>query len=343
MVKFIRASSLEGFADLARSAGADPLRLCEAVGIPATALTERDERIRSDAMAALLDLAARQTGIDDLGLRLASLRKPSSWGAAGLLMQQQPTLGDALQAGAHYITGHSEEATAEIETYGDEAIVWIDIAYDADAMRFDPAQRNEMVIGSAVYVLRYLMRRDWRPRQVCFTHAAWGDLDRYRPYFGRVPSFDQDRLHFVMARSDLAIELPGHDPEAERLLRQMAEQQLPDTAKPFSRAVALTISQRLAEGALHADGVAAALDLDLRTLQRRLSGEGSSFSDLLYTVRKDLARTYVESSRRPLAEVADLLGFSSLSAFSQWYSRAHGQSAALRRAARSPARPRRKA
>lgn len=47
----------------------------------------------------------------------------------------------------------------------------------------------------------------------------------------------------------------------------------------------------------------------------------------------NMACTFVENSRRPLAEVADLLGFASLSAFSQWYSRTHGQSAAERRAA----------
>jgi AraC-like DNA-binding protein len=219
----------------------------------------------------------------------------------------------------------------QIETYGEEAVAWVDIAFDADGQRFDPAQRNELVIGGMVHVLRWLIRRDWRPERVGFTHAAWGDLDRYRPYFGRVPLFDQDRLNFVIRRAEMAIPLPDHDPEAERLLRQMAEQQLPDTQHPFSRAVALTISQRLGEGPLTAEGVAGALDLDLRALQRRLAAEGSSFSDLLSGVRKDLARTYVESSRRPLAEVADLLGFSSLSAFSQWYSRAHGQSAASRR------------
>jgi AraC-like DNA-binding protein len=186
-----------------------------------------------------------------------------------------------------------------------------------------------------VFVLRRLMQRDWRPVRVGFTHAARGDLDRYRPYFGRVPEFDQDRLYSVARKADLAIPLPGYDPEAARLMRRLAEQQLPDRAHPFSRAVAVTISQRLAEGALSAVGVAGALDLDLRALQRRLAAEGTSFSDLLYTVRKDLARTYVESSRRPLAEVADLLGFASLSAFSQWYSRAHGQSAAGRRSGRS--------
>ena len=50
-------------------------------------------------------------------------------------------------------------------------------------------------------------------------------------------------------------------------------------------------------------------------------------------MRLNLADTFVDGSRRPLAEVADLLGFASLSAFSQWYSRSHGQSAAERRAA----------
>jgi AraC-like DNA-binding protein len=339
MVNFVRAATLEGFVDLARDAGVDPVRLCEAVGIPPSALDDRDERIRNDAVAALLDLAARQTGIDDLGLRMASLRRPSSWGAVGLLMTQQETVGEAMHAAARYIASYSEGISVEVETYGEEAVVWLGIAYDPGAMRFDPAQRNELVVGGSVSVLRWLIRRDWRPERVAFTHSAWGDLDRYRPYFGRIPQFDQDRLSFVLRRADMELPLPDNDPEAARLLRQMAEQQMPDRASPFSRAVALTISQRLAEGALNADAVAAALDLDLRTLQRRLAAEGSSFSDLLNTVRKDLARTYVESSRRPLAEVADLLGFASLSAFSQWYSRSHGQSPALRRAANDPAKP----
>jgi AraC-like DNA-binding protein len=340
MVNFIRASALRDFSEIARSAGLDPLPLCRAVGIPLSALSHPDEKIRSDAVGALLDLTARQSGIDDFALRIAQNRRPSAWGAVGLLMTQQKTLGDALAAAAQYSTGHYEGARAEIERFGDEVVVWIDIDDGADAIRFDPAQRNEMVVGSAVSVLRALMQRDWRPLRVGFTHAGRGDLDRYKAYFGHTPLFNQDRMFFVMSEADLDLPLEGHDPEAERILRQMAEQQLPEQSKPFSRAVAVLISQRLAEDALSAEGVAAALDLDLRSLQRRLAAEGSSFSELLYGVRMNLARTFVDSSRRPLAEVADLLGFSSLSAFSQWYSRTHGQSAAGRRAAERRTEPR---
>jgi AraC-like DNA-binding protein len=335
MVNMIRAAALKDFPEIARAAGIDPVMLCRAVGIPPSALTDPDEKIRGDAGAALLDLAARQGGIEDLGLRMGEARRPSGWGVTGLLMAQQKTLGDAMAAGVQYIAGHYEPARAEIERFEDEVVVWIDIDDTADTIRFDPAQRNELAIASAVSVLRALMRRDWRPVRVGFTHAARGDLDRYRPYFGRTPLFDQDRNFLVLAKADLDLPLDHADPEAERILRQLAEQQLPEQSKPFSRAVMVMISQRLAEGSLSADGIAAALDLDLRSMQRRLAAEGSSFSELLYGVRMNLARTYVESSRRPLAEVADLLGFASLSAFSQWYSRTHGQSAAGRRAGRA--------
>ena len=334
MVNFIRASVLRDFPEIAHAAGIDPAMLCRAVGIPPSALSDPDEKIRSDAVTALLDLAARQSGVEDFALRMAERRRPSNWGVTGLLMAQQPTLGDAMTVGSQYIATHYEAVGAQIETFNDEVHVWIDVDDGPDAIRFDPAQRNELIVGASVYVLRALMRRDWRPLRVCFTHAARGDLDRYKPYFGRVPHFDQDRMSFTLQKTDLDLPLDCADPEAERILRQLAEQQLPEQAKPFSRAVAVLIAQRLADGDLSADGIAAALDLDLRSLQRRLAAEGSSFSELLYGVRMNLARTFVENSRRPLAEVADLLGFGSLSAFSQWYSRTHGQSAAERRAGR---------
>jgi len=35
MQRFVRASALHGFSAVAREAGADPQRLCEAIGLPA--------------------------------------------------------------------------------------------------------------------------------------------------------------------------------------------------------------------------------------------------------------------------------------------------------------------
>ena len=50
----------------------------------------------------------------------------------------------------------------------------------------------------------------------------------------------------------------------------------------------------------------------MRTLQRHLAGSNSSFHDILQEARLGLAFRYLEESDRPLAEVAELLGFSAL-------------------------------
>ena len=62
-----------------------------------------------------------------------------------------------------------------------------------------------------------------------------------------------------------------------------------------------------------------------RTLQRKLAGEGSSFSKLLDEVRKELAERYIEDQTRTISEVSFLLGFSESSAFSRAFRRWTGE------------------
>jgi len=283
-------------------------------------------------IGALLDLAARQTGLDDFALRMAALNRPSTWGSVGLLLMQQKTVGDAFRAAADYISIHSDTASADIETLGEEVVVWIDLRRAPDGLSYDRSQSNELTVGSPIFVFRGLMKREWWPLEVGLTHAARGALSRYSPYFGGVPLFDQERLYFVCRRADLEIELPDYDPEAERLARQIVAEKLPRRGEDFCDVVALAIRQKLTEGAAKAEAVAAALNLDVRTMQRRLAAEDATFSRLLDLTRRDLAKTFVENSRRPLSEVAGLLGFGSLSAFSQWFGRTYHRSAGEMRA-----------
>ncbi len=77
--------------------------------------------------------------------------------------------------------------------------------------------------------------------------------------------------------------------------------------------------------------VAAVLGLGVRTLQRRLSGEGATFVGLLDQARRRLADSYVTGSRRSLQEVGSLLGFSSQSAFNHWRRAEYGETPPQRR------------
>ena len=75
----------------------------------------------------------------------------------------------------------------------------------------------------------------------------------------------------------------------------------------------------LPSGLCSADSVATRLGVDRRTVHRHLAREGKTFSAIMDSVRAELVTRYVGNRERPLASVAELLGFSALSAFSRWF------------------------
>jgi hypothetical protein len=72
MVDLIRATCLTHYAETARSVGLDPARMLKSVGLP-PCLTDADIRIPGGGVRRLLEASAAAAGIDDFGLRLASV------------------------------------------------------------------------------------------------------------------------------------------------------------------------------------------------------------------------------------------------------------------------------
>jgi len=73
-------------------------------------------------------------------------------------------------------------------------------------------------------------------------------------------------------------------------------------------------------------GLAEAVGLSRRTLQRRLAAQGITYKRLVDETREALARRYLENPQRSLTEITFLLGFSEQSAFTRAFRRWHGES-----------------
>ncbi len=105
--------------------------------------------------------------------------------------------------------------------------------------------------------------------------------------------------------------------QAEKYLRSLYEQD--NIAAQLKRKLA----ELLAEGEANADAACRALQLSRRTLQRRLRAEKTSFQKVLNEVRAVLAVNYLSHKRLKSLDVAMLLGYSSISAFTtafkSWY------------------------
>lgn len=107
-----------------------------------------------------------------------------------------------------------------------------------------------------------------------------------------------------------------------------------DTIAGVLDALEFALTQGQGANPLLIERTARRLGMSSRTLQRRLRASGTSFSDLLQRKREFCAIDMLCEGRRPLAEIADALGFSEHSAFTRAFKRWTGTSPASFRKSR---------
>jgi AraC-like DNA-binding protein len=86
------------------------------------------------------------------------------------------------------------------------------------------------------------------------------------------------------------------------------------------------VRARLPDGFPSLEQIASDLRLSARTVQRELHHDGLSYQSLVEAARRDLALSYMRQRQLPLSEIAFLVGYSELSAFSRAVRRWTGQS-----------------
>lgn len=322
-----RSAGLTGLLPLSREVGLDAAALADEVGLPREALTSPDLRISTRAMGQMLQLAAERSGIEDFALRMAERRGLSNLGPVGLIVREQPTLRKALHAFARYFWFQNDDYSIDLQVIGDQFILKLN---GPPRMQ---RQSADLIVATAVRTIRAIMREGWKPQEVWLTHSAPAHVETYRRVLGVTPLFEQAHLAVVMPREELDTPIPTADPEMARQIAEHLESLTARRSVTLADKVCDLITALLPDGDCSVERVARQLGMDRRTLHRRLSAEGVTFSDLLEQTRRELVTTLLLSTDRPLYSVADLLGFSSLSAFAHWFRRAFDQSASAYRAA----------
>jgi AraC-like DNA-binding protein len=325
MAATIRASALTGYVDLARAVGLDPLRMLAAVGIPREALADPDLRISTSAGRELLELSSRAA--EDFGLRLSELRTPSVMGPVALIAREQPTVRKVIEAMAAHMALHNEMTGLHLEESDDLVTIHWVLKHPSEG----PARQSwELSVALLVRVLRSHLGEPWRPLCVGFVHGPPKSMATHRRILGPNVQFDQDFNGVVCTRAELERPNPAADPalarEIERYVEGLTAVQADTAAK-----VREIVQRLLPTGHCTIEAVAHHAGVDVRTLQRQLSASGTSFLEILQSARMSLTNQYLDGDR-PFAEVAELLGFSALSAFSRWHRAHYGRSPSKRRA-----------
>ncbi len=166
------------------------------------------------------------------------------------------------------------------------------------------------------------------PVEVRVMHPRPSYADAYVKYLGCPVVFDADantvvfhkaRLDQPMQRANPAF-AAAFEVEAQRVLDRLREHD------GLTARVRELVATRLGNGDFSMEAVARACAMGVATLRRRLEEEGTSYSDIVDQLRKELAQRYLRNDETSVSEVAFLLGFSDVRAFARAFKRWFGSS-----------------
>jgi AraC-like DNA-binding protein len=318
-----RAGALVPFTAAAKSLSLDASALLEAAGLAPDVPEDTEARLAPETMAALLEAAAVRARRGDFGLAMAQSWSLADLGPVSLALVYQETLREAVWALARHRSHASDAVAIEIADSGDEVALRVTLALTPGT---PGRQLTEFAVGMAARLCRAFLGGGWLPITAAFRHGPAVDNSLYRRIFGRDPQFGAAFDGLVLRRADLDMRAPRMlDPSlrqhAETLIERLPSRQTETISEQASR----QIRSRLAHGDANLAGVAKALGLTPRTLQRRLQDDGVVFSQLLDAVRGDLAKTYLTERSLPLGHIAARLGYADGSAFTRWFAEQFGQ------------------
>lgn len=325
MVELVRVAALTGYFPTMAEFGVDPRPLLREVGLAPELLTNPEQLIPARSATRLLERSAEVTGCITFGLRMAETRMLANLGASSLLIIHQPTLRQALAALIEFRTRINSNLVLHVEEEGGEAILREDFQLSTP----EPTrQASNLALGVLARLCFAMLGDSWAPRTVCFTHEPPPppELAIFTRVFRCRPEFDCEFNGIVIASRDLDRPNVKADTALARHARQLLETVMRPDPHNATQDVEQLIKLLLPAGRASIQTCAASMGMTVRTLQRMLDGEGQSFSSLLNRSRMQLASQYLANPRMRVTDIADMLGYSSIGAFTRWHAQAFGMS-----------------
>ncbi len=304
--------------ELAGEYGVPAESLLADTGIRRTQLADPEGEINAGQELVLVqELVARLGHVRGLGLDAGTRYHASTHGVWGWAVISSPTARRALEVGVRYSELSFSFADFRLEHDGGDVRMTLDDTETPAAVRGFLMERD---LAATVTVARDLLGVDLPAKELRLASADHGYGDRFEQLCAATPTFDAELTAFVVAGEVLDLPLPQSNPQTALLCeRQCAEVLQRRHARVGLAGQVRDLLVRRAEMSDQHD-VARELNMSVRTLQRQLSEEGTSFRELSGEVNCLLAEELL-SAGLAVEDVAHRLGYATASSFTHAYRR----------------------
>ena len=330
--KFPKAQMLASFVastvTYAMGRGVKMKKITAATGITTTDLLDPEARLPQEVMPTLWRLLSKAYPGKALTLHMASAAPLSCFGTLAYGAQYAANFREALQVLIRYRFVLSEALHLALLESPSEAI--FQMHHPMDAKDGGCAAEVGAALGSR-FIKEVLGFEDILVR-VDFTHKPFGPIEVYEDFFNTPVKFQQ-KCNALVFRKE-ALNLPNKQPD-KHLFRYIEENMelmrkrlaIPNDAPELSQ-VHEAIAHNAERSEYGAEALAQQMNMSLRSLQRLISGHGTTVRELLEKAREANARQLLTEARLSTEEVSFLLGYSEDRAFRRAFKRWTGKTPA---------------
>lgn len=285
--------------------------LLQRAGVDLSTARHHDLAYVCDLFSRVWSLAVKETGDTSLGLT-KPLHPLHSFGLVAHLLISSPDLLTAITALARVSGMLSPTFSMGVTREGGMCTVTITVLPGKLPV---PMQRYDAIATTILEGTRWITGRSVAPKTLFHPYPAPDGSQRWEQAFGCRVAFGASSFRMVFDEKDMSLPIPTADPAMAALCERMSNQTAQEQTGHFTAKVRQVLSKNLAKGDPRREHVAEVLCLSERTLQRRLSEEGTNFAELVDKLRQELAERLLAQGHLSTTEIAFELGFSDPSNF----------------------------
>ena len=319
----ISASLLNRILRAAVAKGASRSSLLASIGLDEARLRNPLNRMSSQIGLRTFRVLERHFVDPAISLTIGETAAPQNFSDIGFATRLSNNLATVIDANIQLqILRQNMVKTTFDPTAKPPTLVWSMISGEASEL----AAFTEFSVATFARLARQVLGEPPLLRRVDFQHAARFDPKQYEDAFGCPVHFSMTETKMEMTARQLFQALPDANPgllaAAADRYAQPANWMADD--KQHTAVSYFYLSNEIDKSPPTLDRMAASFGMTERTLRRKLVDEGHPFRELLDDVRRDLCALYFLENNRSYGEIALLLGYSDLSAFTRAHKRWHG-------------------
>ncbi|WP_159270358.1 AraC family transcriptional regulator [Zhongshania aliphaticivorans] len=300
-------------------------------GLSLSILNKPEQHVSLSQELMFLRNLRKATANPAIGLKVGSCYPLSLFGIYGYALMSAATVSDALKLAYEYVELSFAFLEHSLSFRGSNVVMSMSSDdYSAD----DISMLNEREMTATLMILRGLIGEDFSLHSVSMRHSQQAPLMEYKKYFDCPIHFDAEENTLVFSAELINTPVLQCDSETANLCIDRCERLKARLTEEYNIVDEVREQILLRPGYFpNIEELAQKLNMSGRTLRRKLSSHGSGYQKILDSLRLELSREYLYSTKISVEQVSILLGYSDPAHFSHAFRRWAGVSPSDFRAA----------